>query len=538
MHYAKASSRFTAFALGISLFISLASCGHPSNKLNNGAGTETLRRGLRGEPTSLDPTGAPDGFSFQVLQDLYEGLTTASATGSVLPGVASSWTVDSSGTQYTFDLRKDARWSNGTPVRAQDFVRAWQHVVDPKQGSPVADDLRLIAGAGAIITGQLPPSALGIYARDDTHLIVKLEHPAAYLPQLLSHSSTFPIYSDASAKARNPENWISNGPYILDSWQPGTKIEIRKNSFYWDNANVHIPRVEYQFVSDETSQFARYRSGDLDLTDTVPANAIPMLGKDHRMELVIAPYLGTVYYGLNLSASAIAGNLNLRKALAMAIDRAQLTQMLGFDQAPAFGFLPPDIWNYTSQRWQWKDLPDADRIAEAKRLYAQSGLATNSPIHLRVLFNSNPVIRKTAVVIASMWKETFGIETELDDEEFRVFLRTVQDKSRWEIARLGWTADFNDASSFLNVFRNGSASNYVGYSNAAFDSLLDEAASTPDPQRRRSTLEAAERLLLDDYAIIPIYYLVSKRLVKPYIQGVKPDLMDQVPSKALTILAH
>jgi len=183
-------------------------------------------------------------------------------------------------------------------------------------------------------------------------------------------------------------------------------------------------------------------------------------------------------------------------------------------------------------------LPDADRIAEAKRLYAQSGLATNSPIHLRVLFNSNPVIRKTAVVIASMWKETFGIETELDDEEFRVFLRTVQDKSRWEIARLGWTADFNDASSFLNVFRNGSASNYVGYSNAAFDSLLDEAASTPDPQRRRSTLEAAERLLLDDYAIIPIYYLVSKRLVKPYIQGVKPDLMDQVPSKALTILAH
>jgi oligopeptide transport system substrate-binding protein len=532
------ATNFLYFCFGIVFFVSLASCGHPSNKVGSGANSGLLRRALRGEPTSLDPAAAPDNFSFQVLQDLYEGLTTESPAGSVLPGVASSWTVDSTGTQYTFELRADARWSNGKPVRAQDFITAWQRVVDPKHGSPVADDLRPIAGAEAIIKGQLPPSALGVYARDNNHLLVKLEQPAAYLPQLLSHSSAFPIYSEASARARTPENWISNGPYVLLNWQPGTKIEIRQNLNYWNRASVHIPRVEYQFVADEASQFARYRADEIDLTDTVPANAIPMLRDQHDAELVIAPYLGTVYYGLNLSVSPIAENLKLRKALAMAIDRSRLVDVLGFGQTPAYGFLPPGIWNYAPQSWQWKDLSDANRVAEARTLYLQAGYKLNSPVHLRVLFNANPIIRRTAVLIASMWKETLGIETELDDEEFRVFLHSVRDKSRWEVARLGWTADFNDASSFLNVFRNGSANNYVGYADPSFDSLLDDAASTRDSEHRRTTLEAAERLLLDDYAIIPIYYLVSKRLVKPYVLGVKPDLMDRVPSKALTINVH
>jgi oligopeptide transport system substrate-binding protein len=183
-------------------------------------------------------------------------------------------------------------------------------------------------------------------------------------------------------------------------------------------------------------------------------------------------------------------------------------------------------------------LSNADRVAEAKRLYAQAGYSQASPFRLRLLYNSNVGIKRTAILIAAMWKETLGVDTELTEEEFRVFLQSRHDKTRWDVARLGWNADFNDASSFLDVLRAHSPNNDMSYANPAFDTLLDHAASTVDTQRRREVLEAAERVMLDDYPIIPLYYFVSKRLVKPYVLGVKPSPLDRVPSKALNIVAH
>lgn len=498
----------------------------------------TLHRGIGGEPSSLDPAQAGDNFSIQVVRDTYEGLTSESASGAVLPGVASSWTVDATGTQYTFQLRSNARWSNGKPVRAQEFVNAWRRVVDPKQGSAVADNLRLIAGAAAIMAGQSSPSELGVYAPSDKVLIVKLEQPAPYLPQLLTHSAAFPVYSDASARTHNPDTWISNGAYVLSRWQPGTAVELIQNVAYWDRENVHIPRVEYQVVSDDNSQFARYRTGQLDITDTVPANAIPALRSEHSTELVIAPFLATAYYGLNLTASPLAASLKLRQALAMAVDRKRLVNAIAFGRPAAYGFVPPNTWNYEPQSWPWKDLNDADRIAEAKRLYAEAGYSDSAPLHLRLLFHTNAVIKQTAILIAAMWKETLGIDTTLTDEEYRVFLQSRHDKSRWEVARLGWTADYNDASNFLDIFRARSTNNDPGYANTSFDKLLDAAAHTLDPQIRRGQLEHAERVMLADYPMIPLYFFVSKRLVKPYVLGVQPNPLDHVPSKGLTIVSH
>ncbi len=489
---------------------------------------------MSGEPSTLDPGAAADAFSSTVLIDLYEGLTSEAPSGEVVPGVAESWTLDAGGTEYTFHLRATAEWSNGKKVRAQDFVTAWRREIDPKFGSAAADDLRLISHAGEILAGREPPAALGVSAPSDSILVVRLERPAAYFPQLLAHPSMFPIYSAATATAHRADQWVSNGPYTLSAWQPGTRMDLTANPDYWDHSHVQITHVSYRFNPDDAAQYAAYRSGELDLTDTVPANALPALRQEHSSELVIAPLLTTAYYGINLANKALA-NAALRQALAMAIDRNRLVESLGFGQVGAYGFVPPGTADYTPQEWSWKSLSDEQRISEARRLYAQAGFSLDKPLHLRVLFNTNEVIQRTAVLIANMWREVLGIEVELTAEEFRVFLQSRHDPTRWDVARLAWNADFNDASNFLDVLRAHSPNNDMSYANPVFDAELDKAAATTDIPQRRATLQAAEQIMLSDYPVIPLYYLVSRRLVKPYLHGVLPNPLNHVPSKGLVL---
>jgi oligopeptide transport system substrate-binding protein len=524
-----------SLAAVFALCATLAGCSPPGPSSTS---EQTLQRGVGGEPSTLDPAKAADTFSIGVIRDLYEGLTSETPTGEVIPGVASSWAVDANGTQYTFELRPDAFWSNGQPVRAQDFVKAWRRVVDPKQGSPLADNLRIISGASSIISGKAVPDSLGVYAPSDKILVVKLEMSAPYLPQILTNSVAYPIYSADSASTHSPATWVSNGPYVLSSWSPGTAIKLTRNAKYSGRESVHIPNITYQIVSDENAQLARYRAGEIDITDTVPANALPTLKAEHPNELVIAPFLATAYYGLNLAAPPFKDNRALRQAVTMAIDRKRLVSALGFGQPEAYGFVPTGAWNYTPQTWAWKGLSDDARVTEAKRLYAQAGYSERTPLHLRLLYNSNPAIRNTALVVAAMWKETLGIDTQLIEEEYRVFLQSRQDKTRWDVARLGWTADYNDAGNFLDVFRDHSGNNDPGYVNAAYEASLNAAAQTADPQSRRSILESSERMMLEDYPIIPLYFYVSKRLVKSYVQGVKSNPLNRIRSKDLSIVAH
>jgi len=446
--------------------------------------------------------------------------------------------VDQTGTQYTFHLRANAQWSNGKRVRAQDFVIAWRRVVDPAQGSQVADDLRLIAGASEIIAGKASPDTLGVSAPNDDTLVVRLDYPAPYLPLVLTHSSASPVYSEASARTHSPDAWVSNGPYVLTSWQIGTAAELSRNPHYWDRENVRIPHVEYQFTSDENSQYARYRADQLDLTDSVPVGAIATLLQSHSKELIFAPVLATVYYDLNMTLGPTADSPKLREALSLAINRRRLVNTLGLGQVPAYGFTPPGVWNYAYQSQPWKDLPDEDRNAQARRLYAEAGYSSRRPLSLRLLYSSNVGIKQTAILIAAMWKEVLGVDTIFNEEEFRVFLQSRHDRARWDVVRLAWTADYNDASNFLDTFRSKSTNNASGYRNDAFDALLDQASRTVDTTQRRALLEQAERMVLRDYPTIPLFHLVSKHMVKPYVSGVRPSPLNRVPSKAITIQPH
>ncbi|MDP9090372.1 MAG: peptide ABC transporter substrate-binding protein [Pseudomonadota bacterium] len=516
------------FAISVAIF----GCGRHEASAE---GRSVLHRGLSGEPSTLDPASSGDNFSAQVLQDVYEGLTAETSDGTVVPAVASSWTVEPDGLRYTFHLRSTARWSNGNTVRAQDFVAAWRRVVDPKQGSPVADNLRAIHGAPEILAGRASPLTLGVSAPSDDTLVVNLDLPTPYLPEILSHSVAFPIYSDSTARTHDPAAWVSNGAYVLTLWQNGSSIELKQNPEYWDRANVHIPRVEFQFASDENTQYAQYRAGELDMTDVVPASAVPSLRESKPRELIIAPFLATAYYGLNLASQPLGSQVKLRQALSMAIDRRRLVDSFGFGQPPAYSFIPAGIWKYEQQSYSWKTLPNKDRVQQARQLYAAAGFSIETPLHLRVLFNSNVVIKRTAIMIAAMWKEELGIDCELMEEEYRSFLISRHDRTRWDVARLAWVADFNDANNFLETLSTPSNNNDEKYSNSGFDKLIERASLTADASIRRSILESAERLMLDDYPIIPLYHFVSKRLVKPYVHGVHPSPTDRVPSKAISI---
>lgn len=530
----RASRSFLALGFGL-LTAGTLGCSpdHPAETAG-----QVLHRGLSGEPATLDPARATDTFSSEVMGDLYEGLTSESPSGEIVPGVAASWTVSENGTRYVFQLRADAKWSNGKAVRAQDYIASWQRVLDPKRGSPVADNLRMILHAAAIISGKSPPSALGVVAHGDSVLEVNLEHPAPYFPQLLAHSSAYPVYSGATASSHDPATWVSNGAYVLAAWSPTTAVSLAKNPYYWNRSAVGIPRIEYLVTSDGNAQFIRYRAGVLDMTDTVPENALEQLRAQHSTELVTAPFLATAYYGLNLAAGPCKSSAKLRQALSMAIDRRRLVRTLAFGQSPAFSFVPPGTWNYTTQSWPWRDWSDQDRIAEAKRLYAEAGYSAQKPLHLRLLYNSNPSIRNTAIVVTSMWKETLGIETDLVDEEYRVFLESRHDHSRWDIARLAWSADVNDASNFLDTLRGQSTNNDPDYTNGQFDALLDQAADDPDAKGRRELLEKSERLMLSEYPVVPLYYMVTKRLIKPYVKGAVISPLNHIRSQGLLIAPH
>jgi oligopeptide transport system substrate-binding protein len=522
--------------LGLLTTLAVVGCGNGTQPKTQAG--EILRRGLGGEPASLDPSAAVDTFSVQVVQDLYEGLVRETPKGEIAPAVATAWTLDASGTTYRFKLRSNARWSNGEPVRAQNFVMAWQRIVDPKQGSSVSNDLRPISGAAEIISGTAAPTSLGVAALNDNELVVTLAQPTPYFPQLLTHSSTFPVYSDASARSHSAKDWVSNGAYVLADWRPGSRLDLKKNEQYWDRARVQIQHVQYQIAPDQYAQFAAYRAGQLDLTDTIPSNALSSLRAEHPSEVVIAPYSAVAYYGLNMTASSFAKNPRLRKALSMAVNRRRIVEALAAGQVEAFGLVPPGMWNYNSAKIEWQDLSDSEREAEAKRLYREAGYSIERPLHLELLLNSNPSIKQTATLVAAMWREQLGVDTTLTDEEFRVFLESRKNKKRWDVVRLSWDADYNDASNFLDLFRSDSTNNDTGYSSASFDATLNKAAHTLDPDARRVLLETAEKLMLSDAPAIPLYFYVSKHLVKPYVLGLTPNSFDRIRSQSLTVAAH
>jgi oligopeptide transport system substrate-binding protein len=495
-----------------------------------------LRRGLPGEPRTLDPRIADDEFSFPVLRDLYEGLTAEDRDGQIVAGAAESWTVDSTGTVYTFQLRPNAKWSNGDRTIAAEFVEGLHRAVDPKTASGSSALLSVIKSANDIIAGRKKVADLGVAALDDSSVRIELEHPAPFVLHVLSQPIAAPSHREA-----NPERpvegadkaKVSNGAYTLVRRVTGSFIELARNKNYWDAARVLIERVRYVNAESEATEIREYIAGQLDMTSTIPAPDLDRITQKYRAEIQTAPILGTLYLALNVSEPLLRDDRYLRQALSMAIDRESIANHVTLGVTPAYSFVANGISGYNSPAYEWSTWPRERQLQYARNLFARSGYSENKPLHLKLYFNSGELIQRIMIAIAASWKQNLGVVADLSSDEFRVFLAGRKDRSRWDVARLGWYADYDDPASFLEVFSRDNSQNDPGYMSSEFNNLIDTARVEPDPGKRISLLQRSEDVLLKDYPIIPVYFYTARRLVKPYLGGAEITPLNRTYSKHL-----
>ena len=506
------------------------------------AAVQILHRGNGTEPETLDPHRAEGVTAANVLRDLFEGLVTEAADGELIPGAAASWTVSDDGLVYTFRLQPEGRWSNGDPVTADDFVYGLRRSADPATLSEYSAILYPIANAAEVVAGTLPPDRLGVRAIDAQTLEIRLHSATPYLLGLLTHASTYPVHRKSveqyGARFARPGILVSNGPFQLSEWVVQSHIRLLRNPHYRDNAHTTLNEVWYYPVDNAEAELNRYRAGELDMTQTIPARQIAWLRKHLPDELHISPYLGSYVFGFNTTQPPFRDAPKLRKALALALDRDILTSKIsGAGELPAYSWVPP-VSGYTQQIPDWAHWTQAERNKEAQRLYAEAGYSKSHPLHMQLLYNTESNHRRLAVAMAAMWREVLGVETELLNQEWQVFLQTRRSRIDTQVFRYGWIGDYNDPYTFAEILESKHGLNDMGYNNPRYDVLLAAAARDGNPVTRMEALAEAERLMLDDMPVIPLYFYVSKQMVKPWVDGFKANIMDHHQSRDLRILEH
>lgn len=508
------------------------------------AAEQVLHWGNGAEPQSLDPHKSEGVPSSRIQRNLFEGLVTEGPDGALLPGAAESWEIGDDGKVYTFRLRENGRWSNGDPVTAHDFVYGIRRTLDPKTLSRYQFILYPIENAEQAAAGELPVEATGIEAIDDRTLQIRLEGSTPYFLGLLTHSASYPVHPETveryGDRFARPGNLVSNGAYMLDDWVIQSYVKLERNPYYWNDDETVIDAVYMYNTEDMSAEVKRFRANEEDITySDLPASQIPWMRKNLGDELRIAPYLGSYYYGFNLTQPPFSEHgAGLRRALSLAINREIITdEIMGAGQIPAFGFVPP-VDHYTGQEMPEGEWTQAEREAEAKRLYAEAGFSREQPLRVEIMYNTQEDHRRIAIAIAAMWKQVLGVETSILNKEWKVFLDTRNNMRETQVYRAGWIGDYNDAYTFLELMQSTSALNNTGFDNAAYDAALKRASLENDLGERARHLQAAERLLLEDMPIIPLYFYVTTTLVKPWVQGFQPNIMDHHRAQYFSILKH
>ena len=500
----------------------------------------TIHRGNGTEPETLDfhkSSGVPEA---NIQRDLFEGLITEAADGSLIPGVAERWEQDESGKKWTFHLRDNAKWSDGSAVTAADFVAAMQRAVNPATASEYAFILWSIKNAEAISKGENKDvSQLGVKAIDEHTLEISLENPTAYLTGLLAHHMAYPIPAKViekyGSKWTRPENIVSNGAYTLVEWVPQSHITLKKNPYYREQDKVAVDTVIYYPTEDKGSELRRFRAGELDTTEDVPTDQIKWIQENLADEFHNSPYIGTYYMALNLGTAPFKDQLKLRTALNLAIDRKILTEKVTkAGEIPALGWVPPGVENYKQQVMQYSDLDKKAREALAVKLFAESGYSKENPLAVELLYNTSDNHKKVAIALSAMWKKVLGVKIKLRNEEWKVYLNS-RTQRQFQMIRAGWIGDYNDAYTFLSLFRSDVGSmNPSVYKNTEFDNLLQQSEKEADKAKRAELLQKAEAILLADFPIIPIYHYTTQHLVNKHIKGWVDNVMDIHHSRYLS----
>lgn len=508
--------------------ISLSSVITPAIAANPPAGAQLAEqqqivRHIKDEPASLDPLKAVGLPEIQVIRDLFEGLTNQDAQGNIVPGVAQSWSSNDNKT-WVFTLRNNARWSNGDPVTAQDFVYSWQRLVDPKNSSPFAwfAGLSGIENAAAITKGEMTPDKLGVIAQGKTQLKVTLDRPVPWFPALVANVALFPVPQKMIAQEGDswtaPGKLVGNGAYQLSERVVNEKIVLIRNPDYWDDAHSVLTKVTFVPINEESSATKRYRANDVDITESFPKNMYAMLKKTLPGEVYTPDQLGTYYYAFNTQKGPTA-DVRVRKALSWSIDRKVIAEkVLGTGEKPAWHFTPDVTAGFKPLPTFMQQHDQNTLNAQAKALLTSAGYGPGKPLKLKLLYNTSESHQKIAIAVASMWKKNLGVDVTLENQEWKTYIDS-RNSGNFDVIRASWVGDYNEPSTFLNLLTSGNSSNISRFSNADYDAVIAKASKETNDQARNSDYNRAEQILAEQTPIAPIYQYTNGRLIKPWVKG-------------------
>ncbi|MCF3650381.1 peptide ABC transporter substrate-binding protein [Synoicihabitans lomoniglobus] len=514
-------------------------CGNRETSVESGNRDQILHVGNLSEPTDLDPHIINSLQDFNIVLALFEGLTQYDPKDShATPGVATHWEASDDVKTWVFHLRPDAKWSNGDPVTAFDFVYAYRRMLSPGLASEYAYMLFCLEGSEAFVSGKSTDfSTVGAKALDAHTLELKLSYPVPYLADLVAHASWYPVHQatietygamdQRGSRWTRPGNLVGNGPFTLTEWKPNQVIRVTKSATYWDAAVVRLNEIRFYPIESTASEEAAFRSGQLHVTTGIPIDKIAVYKNDPELSKFLSQetQLATYFYRFNTQKPPL-DDVRVRRALSLAIDREQIVNKVTLGgQLPARNLTPPQTAGYTAG-----DLLTGD-VAEAQRLLAEAGFPGGEGFpRLEILFNTNDGHRRIAEAIQQMWRVNLGVDIGLYNQESKVQSDSMRNGD-YEIARYAWIGDYLDASTFLELMLSDSGNNQTGWANADYDRLVNEARYVLDPAQRFTLYREAERILMAESPIAPIYFYVNSSLQVPELKGWYGNLIDIHPYK-------
>jgi oligopeptide transport system substrate-binding protein len=485
----------------------------------------------------LDPHIVTGVSEHNIISALLEGLVSIHPSNlSPVPGAAESWEISDDGTKYIFHLRDNAKWSNGDPVTAKDFVYSWKRALTPELGNQYAYMLYPVLNAEAFNTGKINDfNQVGIRAIDNQTLEILLNFSTPYFLGLLDHQSTFPVHQATIEKFGNIDtrgsdwtragNYIGNGSFTLKEWEQYRIIVVEKNPHYWDAAIVKLDEIHFHPIDQMATEERMFRTGQLHISYDMPLEKIATYKKENPDLLNSHPYFGTYFYDINTSIFPF-DNVNVRRALAMTIDRESIVKNITKGgQIPAYTLTPPDTLGYTARS------KISYNIEKARELLAEAGFPNGEGFPtIQLLYNTLESHQQIATAIQQMWKQALNIDITLHNQEWKVYLDSHKSLN-YEIVRASWIGDYIDPNTFLDMYISDGGMNRTGWSNKEYDNLIAEASITADQQNRYEFFQRAEEILINEAPMIPIYTYSKNFLKSPEVKGWDLNLLDRHPYK-------
>lgn len=528
---------FWKIGLPLLLGLLMAACGRPL-AVERAQEEGFLLLGNGPDPQALDPQITTGTSELNIHMALFEGLVSPDPrTLEPVPAVAESWEVSEDGRRYVFSLRSSARWSDGSQVTAEDFVFAWKRMLSPELAAPNAWMLYAIDAAESYNKNEVGSEELGIRALDSETLELRLEAATPYLLDMMMHPAWFPVHRptierwgdvhDRSNRWAETGRHVGNGPFKLREWRANVWVETVANPYYWDADTVSLNGIRFMVYEEPSAQERAFLGGQLHVSSTVPPARISWWKRERSEELHLDPYLGTYYVLVNHRHPQLS-DPRIRKALSLAVDRRALVEnLLGAGEIAAHSFVPESMPGYDAPQ-----MPGFNP-ERARELLVEAGYpGGNGFPRIQYLYNTSENHRRIAEALQGMWEQHLGISIELYNQEWRVYLDR-RERGDYALARAVWIGDYVDPDTFLSLWSTGSGRVWSGWEQPEFDALMLRANQEQDADKRMQQLAQAEHILLEEQAVIPLYFYVSSSLKRPEVKGWHPTLLNWHPYKHL-----